>query len=102
MPAPEPQRPGRPVHYEVLAIRYGRLRAPKSELFYRYSSYREADAEVEMAFYFWVLRAGDETLLVDCGFDPAGMLRSFAYVSSAAPMLRGGGAPRPRVPDPAA
>jgi glyoxylase-like metal-dependent hydrolase (beta-lactamase superfamily II) len=75
MPAPEPQRPGRPVHYEVLAIRYGRLRAPKSELFYRYSSYREADAEVEMAFYFWVLRAGDETLLVDCGFDPAAAAR---------------------------
>ncbi|HJX47924.1 MAG TPA: sulfocyanin-like copper-binding protein [Gaiellaceae bacterium] len=33
--------------------------------------YGDADSEVEMAYYFWVLRSGDETILVDTGFDPA-------------------------------
>ena len=42
--------------FEVAAVRYGTLRAPKSELFHRYESYGEPDAEVEMAYYFWVLR----------------------------------------------
>ena len=56
--------------YEVYAVCYGRLRAPKSEFFYRYSSYGEPDAEVEMAYWFWLLRRGDETIVVDCGFAP--------------------------------
>jgi glyoxylase-like metal-dependent hydrolase (beta-lactamase superfamily II) len=59
------------VHYEVVAVRYGTLTARKSQLFYRYEAYGEADADVEMAYYFWVLRAGGETILVDTGFDPA-------------------------------
>ena len=44
--------------------------APKAELFYRHESYGEPDAEVEMAYYFWLLRARGETILVDTGFDP--------------------------------
>ena len=56
--------------FEVYAVRYGSLRAPKSELFLRHSSYGEPDAEVEMAYWFWVLRRGDETIVVDCGFAP--------------------------------
>ena len=45
--------------------------ARKSDLFHRYESYGEPDAEVEMAYYFWLLRRGAETILVDTGFDPA-------------------------------
>jgi glyoxylase-like metal-dependent hydrolase (beta-lactamase superfamily II) len=56
--------------YEVYAVLYGRLRAPKSEFFYRHSSYGEPDAEVEMAYWFWLLRRGHETIVVDCGFAP--------------------------------
>jgi glyoxylase-like metal-dependent hydrolase (beta-lactamase superfamily II) len=56
--------------YEVYAICYGSLRAPKSELFYRYSSYGEPEAEVEMAYWFWLLRRGKEAIVVDCGFAP--------------------------------
>jgi glyoxylase-like metal-dependent hydrolase (beta-lactamase superfamily II) len=58
-------------HHEVVAIRYATLRARKSHLFHRYEAYGEPDVEVEMAYYFWVLRAGGETILVDTGFDPA-------------------------------
>lgn len=57
--------------YEIHAVRYGKLRARRSELFYRHESYGEPDAEVEMAYYFWVLRRDGETVLVDTGFDPA-------------------------------
>lgn len=57
--------------YEVLAVRYGALRARRSELFYRYEAYGEPDAEVEMAYYFWVLRRDHRTILVDTGFDVA-------------------------------
>ena len=53
------------------AVRYATLHAPKSDLFYRYGAYGEPDAEVEMAYYFWLLRAGGETIVVDTGFDPA-------------------------------
>jgi glyoxylase-like metal-dependent hydrolase (beta-lactamase superfamily II) len=56
--------------YEVVALRYATLRSRKSELIYRYESYGEPDAEVEMAYYFWLLRRGDEAIVVDTGFDP--------------------------------
>jgi glyoxylase-like metal-dependent hydrolase (beta-lactamase superfamily II) len=54
--------------YEVTAIRYGSLRARKSDLYYRFESYGEPDAEVEMAYYFWLLRAGERVVVVDTGF----------------------------------
>ena len=57
--------------FEVVAVRYGTLSAPRSELFLRFASYDEPDEVVEMAYYFWVLRRGAETILVDTGFDPA-------------------------------
>ncbi len=57
--------------YEVLALRYGTLRADKRELYHRYESYGEPDAVVEMAYYFWLLRNASETVLVDTGFAPA-------------------------------
>lgn len=56
--------------YEVLAVRYGTVRSRKSELIYRYASYHEPDAEVEMAYYFWLLRRNGSTVVVDTGFDP--------------------------------
>jgi glyoxylase-like metal-dependent hydrolase (beta-lactamase superfamily II) len=56
--------------YEIYAIRYAKLHSRRSELYYRHSSYGEPDAELEMAYYFWVLRRGAETILVDTGFDP--------------------------------
>jgi len=67
--AAAPERPSSAVH-EVVAIRYGTLRSRRSELFYRYGTYGEADAEMEMAYFFWVLRAGAQTILVDTGFHP--------------------------------
>jgi glyoxylase-like metal-dependent hydrolase (beta-lactamase superfamily II) len=52
---------------EVLAVRYGTLRATKRELFHECDS----DAEQVLDYYFWVLRYEGSTVLVDTGFDPA-------------------------------
>lgn len=57
--------------YEVLAVRYGSLTTSKRELFYRYDSYGEPDARVEMAYFFWLLRRDGTDILVDTGFDPS-------------------------------
>jgi glyoxylase-like metal-dependent hydrolase (beta-lactamase superfamily II) len=57
--------------YEVTAIRCGTLRSAKSKLFHRYGTYGEPDAEIEMAYYLWLLRDGERVVLVDTGFDPA-------------------------------
>jgi glyoxylase-like metal-dependent hydrolase (beta-lactamase superfamily II) len=52
---------------EVLAVRYGTLRATKGELFHACAS----DAPYSLDYFFWVLRYDDATVLVDTGFDPA-------------------------------
>lgn len=57
--------------YEVYAVRYAKLDSHRSELYYRWSSYGDPDAKLEMAYYFWVLRRGAKTILVDTGYDPA-------------------------------
>jgi glyoxylase-like metal-dependent hydrolase (beta-lactamase superfamily II) len=56
--------------YEVLAVRYGTLPSRKSELYYRYESYKDADDDAALDYYFWVIRGGGATILVDTGFDP--------------------------------
>ncbi len=56
--------------YEVLAVRYATLQSSRAELYHRHESYGEPDAALEMAYYFWLLRDGDETIVVDCGFAP--------------------------------
>jgi glyoxylase-like metal-dependent hydrolase (beta-lactamase superfamily II) len=57
--------------YEITAVRYGTVRSRKSELYYRYHAYGEDDARQDMDFFFYVLRAGARTIVVDSGFDPA-------------------------------
>jgi glyoxylase-like metal-dependent hydrolase (beta-lactamase superfamily II) len=57
--------------YEIVAVRYGTVRSHKSELFYRYQAYGEPDASQDMDFFFYVLRRGEEVIVVDTGFRPA-------------------------------
>jgi glyoxylase-like metal-dependent hydrolase (beta-lactamase superfamily II) len=58
------------VTYEIVAVRYGTVRSHKSELFYRYEAYGEPDASQDMDFFFYVLRRGEEVIVVDTGFRP--------------------------------
>ena len=54
----------------MTALRYGTRTTRKSECYYRWSSYGEPDAEIGMDYFFWVLRNGTETIVVDTGFHP--------------------------------
>lgn len=56
--------------FEVAALRYATRRTTKSECYHRYASYGEPDAEIAMDYFFWLLRDGARTVLVDTGFDP--------------------------------
>jgi glyoxylase-like metal-dependent hydrolase (beta-lactamase superfamily II) len=56
--------------WEVIAVRYGTLAATKATLYHRWSAYGEPDGPQSLDYYFWILRRGDVTILVDTGFDP--------------------------------
>jgi glyoxylase-like metal-dependent hydrolase (beta-lactamase superfamily II) len=56
--------------YEVIAVRYATMRTRKSQLYYRFQDYGEPDADSSLDYFFWVLRGGGRTILVDTGFEP--------------------------------
>lgn len=57
--------------WQVIAARYGAWPTTRSSLFFDWGLYREADGPQALDFYFWVLRQGERTILVDTGFSPA-------------------------------
>lgn len=52
---------------EILAVRYATRRFKRSETFFRYHTYGEPDGDLQMDFFFWVVRDGAATVLVDTG-----------------------------------
>ena len=54
--------------YEVLAVRYGTRLARKAENYLNFHVYGEPDEELPMDYFFWVVRDGERTIVVDCGF----------------------------------
>lgn len=56
---------------EILAVRYGTRKTEKSEIYYDYARYGEADGEAVMDYYFWILRDAAETIVIDTGFSAA-------------------------------
>jgi glyoxylase-like metal-dependent hydrolase (beta-lactamase superfamily II) len=54
---------------EVLAVRYGTRPTRKSEVFLQFDSYGEPDADLQMDYFFWLVRGGGRTILIDCGFN---------------------------------
>jgi glyoxylase-like metal-dependent hydrolase (beta-lactamase superfamily II) len=55
----------------VLAVRYATRNTRKSELFLDYEQYGDPDEPAVMDYFFWIVRDGARTVLVDTGFDPA-------------------------------
>jgi glyoxylase-like metal-dependent hydrolase (beta-lactamase superfamily II) len=53
---------------QVLAIRYGTRTAVKSTVYLNYFLYDEADGDIVMDYFFWLVRLPGSTWLVDCGF----------------------------------
>jgi glyoxylase-like metal-dependent hydrolase (beta-lactamase superfamily II) len=56
---------------EVLAIRFGTRTTTRAESFLNYHLYHEPDAKIDIDYFFWVIRDGSGTTLVDTGFAPA-------------------------------
>jgi glyoxylase-like metal-dependent hydrolase (beta-lactamase superfamily II) len=56
---------------EVLAVRYGNRTTTRAESFLNHHLYREPDADMQIDYYFWVVRDSAGTTLVDTGFAPA-------------------------------
>jgi glyoxylase-like metal-dependent hydrolase (beta-lactamase superfamily II) len=56
--------------YEVAALRYGTRQTRKSECYLGWDSYGEPDEAIAMDYFFWVLRNGGESIVVDTGFHP--------------------------------
>jgi glyoxylase-like metal-dependent hydrolase (beta-lactamase superfamily II) len=53
---------------EVLAVRYGTVLTTRSGTFHEYGQYQEPDAELQMDYFFWLIRGAGPTVLVDTGF----------------------------------
>ena len=56
--------------WEVIALRYATLDSTRNKSFFRWESYGEPDGAQTLDYYFWVLRNGARTVVVDTGFDP--------------------------------
>jgi glyoxylase-like metal-dependent hydrolase (beta-lactamase superfamily II) len=54
----------------VLAVRYGHRVTSYAEMYLNYQLYGEPDADLDIAYYFWIIRDGSRVTLVDTGFAP--------------------------------
>ncbi|MFC5952775.1 N-acyl homoserine lactonase family protein [Pseudonocardia lutea] len=76
--------------HEVLAVRYGTRIARRSETFLNHHVYGEPDSELPMDYFFWVVRDGHRTVVVDCGFGAeAGARRRRTMLVDPVDALRG-------------
>ena len=58
--------------YEITIVKYGTRKATREGVYLNYHVYDEADAEIGMDYFFWVIRNGDREILVDTGFSRKG------------------------------
>lgn len=58
------------VEYEIAAVRYGTLASRKSALYLHWDAYGEPDADESLDYFFYVLRGGGDTIVLDTGFHP--------------------------------
>lgn len=58
--------------WEVVVVRHGTRATRRSEVFLNYPFYGEQDGSFTLDYFFWVLRRGDEAIVVDTGFSTEG------------------------------
>lgn len=58
--------------YEVLIVKYGTLNTKKSNVYLNYHLYQDVDQELQMDYFFWVLRNDARIVVVDTGFSRHG------------------------------
>jgi glyoxylase-like metal-dependent hydrolase (beta-lactamase superfamily II) len=73
---------------QVLAVKYGHRVTTRAESYLNFHLYGEPDADLDIDYYFWVIRDGGGVVLVDTGFAPeAGDRRRRAHYSTPAQAL---------------
>ena len=58
--------------YEVVIVRYGTRRTTRSDVYLNYPVYGAPDGPIGMDYFFWLIRNGSRTVVVDTGFSRAG------------------------------
>ena len=58
--------------WEVVVIRHGTRETRRSEVFLNYAFYGEEDGPFRLDYFLWVLRRGDEAIVVDTGYSAEG------------------------------
>lgn len=53
----------------VIQVQYGERVTRKSAVLHDYQRYGQPDGDLQMDYNFWVMRSGDETILLDTGYD---------------------------------
>ena len=77
---------------EVLAVKYGYRVTTRAESYLNFNLYGEPDADLDIDYYFWVIRDSRGVFLVDTGFAPeAGDRRRRVHYTTPAEILPGFG-----------
>ncbi len=63
---------GRDEPWEIVAVRHGRLVTTRARFYLNYDEYHEADGPIALAYYFWVIRNSNRTIVFDTGFSARG------------------------------
>lgn len=61
-----------PMLPQVVIAKYGTRIGRRSEVYLNYPLYEERDADIGMDYFFWLVRDGDRTIVVDTGFSQEG------------------------------
>ncbi len=73
---------------QVLAVKYGHRVTTRAESYLNFHLYGEPDADLDIDYFFWVIRDGADVFLVDTGFAPeAGDRRRRAHYGTPAQVL---------------
>jgi glyoxylase-like metal-dependent hydrolase (beta-lactamase superfamily II) len=73
---------------QVLAVKYGHRVTSRTESYLNFQLYGEPDADLDIDYYFWVIRDREGVFLVDTGFAPeAGDRRGRAHYTTPAQFL---------------
>lgn len=56
---------------EVLAVKFGHRVTTRAQTYHNFHFYGEPDAEMDIEYFFWVVRDASGVYLVDTGFSPA-------------------------------
>lgn len=58
--------------YQLVTVKYGTRVTRKSDVFLNNAIYGEADAPIEMDYFFWIARNRERVIVIDTGFSLAG------------------------------